>query len=399
MKPKKILYIYLFFYSIFLILISKTIYISPKEALIFYEEKSLLHFITNFTVSLFGKNEIGLRIFFIVVNVTNILLLYDISTKILKKENDALLTAFIFSILPGFLSSSLLINEAPLIIFFTLLFLYFYIKFKKIAYTLFPIMLFIDNSFAIFFLSLFFYSLFKKDNLTIIISLIFFTLSMYIFGFDVSGKPKNYFLDTFAIYSAIFSPLIFIYFFYSVYRILIKEKKDIIWFISFVSFLFSLLLSFRQKISVEDFAPFVLIGTPLMIKQFLSSYRVRIPIFRKKHKILFSIVLISVLINDFLLIDNKILYYWIDNPKKHFAYNFHISKQLANSLKKMGITCIKTYDKKLSLQLKFYDICNHSNFILTDRKLYRNSKKVSIRYKKIVLKNYYVSKINNKESF
>ena len=161
MKIKRLLYIYLFFYFLILLYLSKNLYISPKEALIFYQEKSLLHYIINFTVSIFGKNEIGLRIFFIIINITNILIFFDISAKILKKESDALLASTIFSILPGFISSSLLVNEAPITIFFTLLFLYIYIKFKKKAYILFPIMLFVDNSFAIFFLALFFYSLYK----------------------------------------------------------------------------------------------------------------------------------------------------------------------------------------------------------------------------------------------
>jgi len=396
MKNKHILFLYLFIYFIFLIFISKDIYISPREAVIFYEDRSLIHYIINFTTSIFGKNEIGLRIFFILSNIANILLLYDISKKILKKESDVLLSAIIFSLLPGFISSSLIISEAPIIIFFTLLFLYFYIKLKKIAYILFPIMLFIDNSFAIFFLSLFFYSLYKKDNLTIIVSLLFFTLSMYIYGFDVSGKPKNYFLDIFGIYSAIFSPFVFIYFFYTLYRILIKEEKNIIWFISFVSFVFSLLLSFRQKIYIEDFAPFVLIGIVLMIKVFLSSYRVRIPVYRKKHKILFLFVLITLIFNDLVLVFNKPLYLFIKNPKKHFAYKYHISKILAQNLKKLGINCVKTDDKKLLYQLKFYGICNNSKYLLTKKKIDPNSIKVSIRYKDIILKDYYVSKINKK---
>ncbi|WP_187646964.1 glycosyltransferase family 39 protein [Nitrosophilus labii] len=396
MRYKYILYTYLLFYFFVLAYLSSTLSISPKEALIFYEEGYLLHYITNFICSLLGQNDLSLRLFFITTNIANILLFFDISTKVLKKELDAFLAATIFSILPGFISSSLVVNEAPLVIFFTLLFLYFYIKFDKKAYVLFPIMLFIDNSFAIFFLALFFYSIYKKDNLTLILSLVFFAFSMYIFGFDVSGKPKNYFLDTFAIYSAIFSPFVFIYFFYAIYRILIKGKRDIIWFISFIAFIFSLLLSFRQKISFEDFAPFVLIGVIFMVREFLSSYRVRVPQFRKKHKILFFVVVGSLVLNDLVLIFNKHLYTLLENPKKHFAYNFHISKELANKLKTMGIDCVKTYDTKLQNQLKFYGINRCEDYLLSERKIYPFSKKVSIRHKNIILRNYYVSKINNK---
>lgn len=394
---RKLFYLYLVFYFFLLSYLASTLSISPKEAMIFYEEKSLLHYIINFTCSIFGQNGFGLKIFFIVLNIINITLFYKLSLKVLKKEKDAFLASIIFSLLPGFLSSSLVVTKVSIVIFLTLVFLN--IKNKKISLLLFPLMLFLDRSFALFFLSLFFYSIYKKDNFLIIVSLTFFTLSMYIFGFDIGGKPKNYFLDTFAVYSAIFSPLIFIYFFYVLYRILIKGTKDIIWFIVFVSFIFSLLLSFRQRVSFEDFAPFALIGVTLMVREFMSSYRVRLPEFRKRYKIAFLIVIGSLLLNDMVLFFNKSLYLFLDNPKKHFAYNFHISKKLADELKKNSIVCAKTYNKELQYQLKFYGIKRCDNYILTDYKVYPFSKKVSIRYKDITLRDYYVSKINNKNSF
>lgn len=396
---RKKLYIYLIFYFFILIFLASSLSISPKEALIVYDSRSMLHCIVNFIINIFGANNISLRLFFIMTNIANILLFFNIATKSLKKENDVLLATIIFSLLPGFISSSLVVNEAPLVIFFTLLFLYFYIKFNKKAYLLFPIMLLIDNSFAIFFLALFFYSLYKRDNLTMVLSLLFFTISMYIFGFDVGGKPKNYFLDTFAIYSAIFSPLLFIYFFYTLYRILIKGEKDIVWFISFVAFIFSLLLSFRQRISFEDFAPFVLIGIIFMVKEFFASYRVRVFEFRKRHRVGFFIVISILLLNNFLLIFNKPLYYLIDNPKKHFAYNFHLSNELANRLKSLNILCVDAKNRKLQYQLKFYGIKKCNKYILSDEKICPTSKKVSICYNNIILKEYYVSKINSKNCF
>jgi hypothetical protein len=44
------------------------------------------------------------------------------------------------------------------------------------------------------------------------------------YSFDTGGKPKGYFLDALGVYAAIFSPLLFLYFIYSMYRILIKEE-------------------------------------------------------------------------------------------------------------------------------------------------------------------------------
>ena len=174
---KKVFYLYIFFYFLLLSYLASTLSISPKEALIFYKEKSLLHYIVNLSTTLFGKNGFGLKVFFISLNIINIFLLFNLSLKKLKKAEDALLAAIIFSLLPGFISSSLVVTKVSIIIFFTLLFLNLP---KKSAIFLFPIMLFIDRSFSIFFLGIFFYSVYKKDKFMMILSLIFFTLSMYI---------------------------------------------------------------------------------------------------------------------------------------------------------------------------------------------------------------------------
>ncbi len=396
MKPQKILYIYLGIYFLFLLYQASTLSISPTEAQILYNQKSLLHHIVAMEVSLFGNSDIGFRSFFALVNIVNLLLFYDVAKKSLKKESDALFAALILSLLPGFISSSLVVSEAPLVIFLTLLFIYLYKKFRIWSALLFPLMLVVDNSFAVLFISLFFYALYKKERLLILLSLLFFALSMNFYGFDFGGKPRNYFLDTFGIYSAIFSPLVFIYFFYVIYRILVKGPKDLIWFVSFVAFVFSLILSFRQKIAFEDFAPFTLIGVVLMVREFLSSYRVRIVEHRARHKKLFIAVIVSLLINDAILVFNKPLYLVLENPGRHFAYNYHLAKELANILKKMGIKEVYTDDPDLQLQLRFYGIGESLRYKITENKPFRDSVKVSIRYKNIELKRYYVSKLNNK---
>ncbi|WP_200763846.1 glycosyltransferase family 39 protein [Nitrosophilus alvini] len=397
MKSKSILLFYSFAILLLLLVLSNTLHISPDEAKIVFSQNYLGRIIGIF-LSFFGQSDLSLRLFFVILHIINIWLVYLISLKIVKKEIYALLSAVVYSLLPGVLSSALIVNEAGIVIFLTLLFIYIYQnkKFGKKAYLLFPVMLLADNSFAIFFLSLFFFSLKKKDRLLIFLSLLFFGLSMYLFGFDASGKPRNYFLETFGIYSAVFSPLLFLYFFYTIYRILVKEEKDIVWYISFVSFAFALLLSFRQRIHLEDFAPFAVIALPLMVKVFMNSYKVRIAEHRKKHKLLFAIVAVSLILNDLVLFFNKPLYYLFENPKRHFAYKFHISKPLADSLKKMGIYCVKTSDKTLQKQLRFYGICEKGPFILNKYKINKKAKKVSIRYKNITLETFYVSKINNK---
>ena len=179
---------------------------------------------------------------------------------------------------------------------------------------------------------------------------------MYIYGFDTGGKPKGYFLDTIGIYSVIFSPILFLYFAYSIYRGLIEKERGIIFFIAITALLFSLLLSLRQKIRLEDFAPFVIIASPLMVKIFFMSYRVRLKQFRFKYKFFLSLVFILLIINSLLMIFSKSLYQFLDNPKKNFAYKFHNAKELAIDLKQLKDTTINIEDEKMKLRLRYYNV-------------------------------------------
>ena len=275
-----------------LLFVANTLSISYKEALNVFVNTSILSYITKVSLYVFGQNDIALRIPFIILYIFSVLLMYRITDNYFKYKSDRFISIIIFMFLPGILSASLLVNSAILVTFFTLLYLYYYKVTNKHSYILLFIFLFIDNSFAILFLALFFYSLKdiksvedikNKKNILIWISLLLFILSIFIYGFTTDGKPRGFFLDTFAIYATIFSPLLFLYFFYSIYRVAFKEKeKSLIWYISttalFVSFLFSL----RQRVYIEDFAPYVLISLPFMLKIFFHSYRIRLKEFRKE---------------------------------------------------------------------------------------------------------------------
>ena len=127
----------------------------------------------------------------------------------------------------------------------------------------------------------------------------------------------------------------------------------------------SLLFSLRQKVPIEDFAPFVVISIPIMVKLFLHSLRVRLSEFRKYHYIFSSIVLGVLVINFTLFVFNKYLYLLIEYPPKHFAYRYHIAKELAYELKKRNIYHIHSYDKQLQLRLKFYGIEKGLDYFIT----------------------------------
>jgi len=390
-------YKYLFPFILFVVLsiliyTANNLSISYKEALNVFVNNSLLTILTNSSIYLFGQNDIALRLPFIIFYTFSVILMYRITENFFKKESDRLISISIFMVLPGLLSASILVNSAIVVTFFTLLYIYYYKSVKKHSYILLVLFLFVDNSFAIFFLALFFYSLNKKDNNLLIVSLLLFGLSMGIYGFDTGGKPRGFLVDTFAIYASIFSPLLFIYFFYSIYRSGIKKERTLVWYIATTSLFFSLLFSFRQRIYIEDYAPFVVIFLPYMVKIYFHTIRVRLPQFRYKHYNTTFLVIFILCINVVLTIVNKPLYLLLENPKKHFAYKYNFVKELSFKLKSNGINKVNSEDEELMLRLKFYGIEKGNKYYITLKEQYFYDLKLPISYYGKVIHTTYVIK-------
>lgn len=354
--------------------------ISYKEALNVFVNNSVLSLITNTSIYIFGQNDLALRLPFILFYIFSVILMYKITENYFKYEKDRYISIVIFMILPGVLSASLLVNSAIVVTFFTLLYLYYYQKYNKHSYLLLFLFLFIDNSFAILYLALFFYSLKNQDKKLLYVSLILFVVSMYIYGFSTDGKPRGFLVDTFAIYATVFSPFLFIYFVYTIYRARIKNEKTLSWYISITALVLSLIFSFRQRIYIEDFAPYVVISLPFMLKTFFSAYRVRLKEFRTNYNILAILVLFMLSLNVILTFLNKPLYLILPNPNKHFVYQYHFVKELSQELSKRGITSITTEDEELSLRLKFYNIEKGDDYFLTLKNYDYPSEKISIKY-------------------
>ncbi len=396
MRDYLYLFLIAFFYSLIWVYDVSNISISYKEALIYFCDSSFLHYLVRFSTSLFGENDYALRLPFLLFHIGNIFLIYEVGKHFVKKNSDALFSAFIYTLLPGVDSGAVLVNSVTIVVFFTLVFILFYIKgFKYTSYLVLLVSIFIDNSFFILYISLIIYSFYNKDRALFILNLFLIIVYFFIYGFEIGGKPSGYFLDIFGAYALIFSPFLFLYFFYALYRILIKEKKDILWFISFTALVLSLLFSFRQRIHIEDYAAFVVIGTPLMIRVFFASYRIRLKEFRKVHKAAFIFVFSFLILNFLILHFNKFIFLFLKNPSEHFAKKFYFAKELSESLKKIGIYQINCEDEQLCLRLKFYGIKEGGKFLISSKKpISKSFKKVSIRYINRDVKNYYVSKIN-----
>ena len=211
-------------------------------------------------------------------------------------------------------------------------------------------------------------------------NMLIFFISIFLFGIDAHGSPTGHFLDVIGLYAAIFSPILFIYLVFVIYRRYLTKELDVIWFISSIALIISLILSFRQSIKVEHFAPYLIVALPLVANSFISSYRVRLRQFRKGYTTLFLVSLVLLLINTFAVLFNKGLYSVIKNPKKHFVYKFHVAKELAYELKNRSINCIDA-NKEMQNRLYFYGITKCTKFKLTKNSYKdKNKNNVTISY-------------------
>ena len=368
--------------------------ISYSEAEIFYDQRNFVHYLAQFSTTLFGQNDLALRLPFMIFHLLSIVLMYKISLFYLRLKMDRIISVLVFVMLPGVTSAALLVNSATVSIFFTLLFLYLFLNKKENYYAaLLPFLVFVDDSFLTLYLALFVYGFFKKENFITVLSFFLILISLYMYGFDMTNDPKIYFFNVFAVYAAIFSPFLFLYFVYALYRIFIKEEKSLIWYISFVALVFSMVLSSRKMILIEDFAPFVVIAIPLMYSMFLKSYRIRLPELRGVHRFFFAFIFASLILIFFLTHLNKYLYLFMENPTKHFAYKYHVAKELATELKRDGIDEV-TINYRMQKRLKFYGISFGKKYLIDDVTNDSTIKSVTISYINTPIKTFHVSKLH-----
>ena len=342
---------------VFLLYAANSLSISYNEAEIFFQKHSLLGYILKLSAHFFGQNDLAVRGVMIFFHIASVVLMYKVSKFYIKLEFDRIIAVLLFVLLPGTLASALIINNAGICITLALLCIYlFHIK-KKILFSLFfCLAFFIDGDFLIFYAGFFIFALYKRKPPLAWLSAILFLLTLYFFGFETNGRPSGHFIDTFGIFAAVFSPFVFIFFVYTIYRIWVKEKKDLLWFIAICSFCFCMIVSVRQRLELEQFLPFCVIATPLMVRIFFNSYRVRLPKFRKGHKICTGLVMLFLVFNWSVIIFNQIFYLFLNDPTKHLTYKFDVAKELADKLKEAGVRDIATEDTRLALRLKFYGI-------------------------------------------
>ncbi|WP_456383766.1 hypothetical protein [Hydrogenimonas sp.] len=371
--------------------------VGPHEAKLYFTGGNTASTLMHVGKEMFPEADfLNIRIPFLLLYAINLLLFYRLSRLLLDGDDVAVATSFlIFLFLPGIVSSAILVSSTGIILMVYQAFLIFYLRGRKIEASLFLLLfLFVDKSCVIFYFALLTYALWRREIPLLVVVTLLFSASIGIYGVNIHGKPVNYFVDTIALYAAIFSPLLFLYFFYSIYRILLKGKKNIIWHISFTVLLLSLFISLRQRIPIEDFAPYVVVAIPMMVKLFYRSFRVRLPQFRKKYLYLAIVVVATLILNTLVLLFHRPLFLFFNHGERHFAAPFYLPYWCASELKREGIHKIGVRKRNLAYQFKYYGIEQGGRLRLSTKKRGDIYKIVTIRYKNRRIGTCYVSKIN-----
>lgn len=332
--------------------------ISYQEAILYFSDDNITSKLARLSTNIFGVNDYTFRIPNIILFALNLTLIYLISNRILKHKRDSILCVIIYSLLPGAIMQGVLLNQSSIILFVVLLICYIEIAYNKIAYPILIFCIFLGPSIFMLFLALFLYAIISKKIYTAIFALICFSINMYMFGIDVSGKPSGKFLDVISSLALLYSPPLFIYYIYTLYRNLTKEKKNLLLYVSVCSLVVGILLSIRQNVDKEIFLFMSLCGIPLMIKQFLSDIRVRLPMFQNSYKNRFLIVFVFLVLEASILILSKYLYLIVENPNKTFLNSFYIAKEISMQLKEKNISRVSINDKTMQKRLEFYGIKN-----------------------------------------
>jgi 4-amino-4-deoxy-L-arabinose transferase-like glycosyltransferase len=395
MTLRILFFIFLGVDALLLVLEIPDLSISYHEARIFFLDHSPLHYLINISTSLFGQNDYALRLPMIVLHLLSGILLYEIAKPYAKYERDRLWMMVIYMLLPGVNSAAILVDDAGLILFFVMLYVYLHQRCYKLAYGVFPFLMLVDASFMFLYFASALYAYESQKSKLFIVSTVLFVATLLIYGFDVSGAPEGQFLDTLGIYAIIFSPIVFLYLFYVLYRHALLGERNYLFYIATSAFILSLLLSFRQRIDVAMFAPYVMVALPLAMQRFFHSYRVRLRAHRTKYRLMFIIAFSLLIVNAVSVFLHKEIYYLLDNPKDHFAYRLHVADVLAQKLRDRGITCIDSRDKQMQLRLQFYGIEYCTKYRLDDMKSALNDNSVTIFHRSRILYHASVTKVHD----
>ncbi|MDR2151355.1 MAG: glycosyltransferase family 39 protein [Helicobacteraceae bacterium] len=343
-----------------------TLGVSAGEARLFFGDEGAIGHILRFSASLFGQNNLAIRAPFILTHIFNAAMIYAVARRSMR-PSDALIATIFFALLPGVNSAALLASMAPFAMSVALIYVWLSDRYEPLAIAALFLSAIADNLFIALNIAAACYEISRSRKRQAVLFICFAALSFALHSFEFGGRPRGYFLDIFGLYGAIFSPFILCYFIYTIYWYLFKnsEKLPALWFVSFAPFALSILLSMRQNLPIEEYAPFAAISTPLMTRAFMNSWRIRLPQFRKMHITLAVVFITSLLALGALTFFNKAIYAITD---KHFARAHHFAQELSQTLKAKNIYAVQCSSQSLAIRLRFYGIESGGGYILSVKK-------------------------------
>ncbi len=349
-------------YLVVVLYLAIAIPITPSEAELFYTSNNPVSKLMHLGDTLLG-GLFGLRFFFLMAGLFSVALFYVVASDTFKDKKDAALATAIFAMLPGIIIGSALANIAMLVLLCVLLYLIAYHrKWYILEIAALAALFLLHDASMLFFIAIATYGAMNKEKRTLIYGTASVILLIFLGrGIEIGGIPKGHFAEIFAIYASLFSPFVFLYFMYTIYRIWLREYKSIIWYISSIALFLSLLLSIRQRIFITDFAPYIFIGIIFMMQIYYQSLRVRLPDFQVVYKrglfISLSILILSVIF----IVAQPLIFSVTNGLYFNFTNKVYRPYILSQQLKASGKHCYDTKRTKESYQLRYYGITSCQN--------------------------------------
>ncbi|MHC3995801.1 hypothetical protein ACXWTF_13325 [Thiomicrolovo sp. ZZH C-3] len=394
MTPRLALFLLLGIDAAILLFEASSLSLTYHGARLLYDyEPSVMTRIIQGSIALFGQNDVALRLPMIVMNLASALLLYKVAKPYGRHARERVWLVAVFLLLPGVISSSLLVDEAALVTLGLFLYLFLEQRFGRRADLLLPLLALIDVAFALLFIGLAVQAYRVQRHRYLGAYLLLTVVTVSAWGFNTGGVPQNQFLDMMGLYAAVFTPVVFVYLVYVLYRRYVTGQAELLCAVAATALVLSLLLSFRQRIEIEQFAPFLMAALPLGMQTFYHSYRVRLRPFRKRYRLLFTLAMGLLVLNAGAVFFNKAAYLFIDDPSRYFAYRTHIAKELADALKARDIACATLpRNRSMQLRLRFYGVEECEGTVVRSER-HSDPQSVTIRYYNVPVAVFSVTKL------
>ena len=349
--------IFLLLYALTLIVVAATTPISPSEAYLFFQSKTTPTVLLMHWGSFIVANELGMRLFFLVLGFANAYLFYRLTADFFTREKERLLALYFYLMLPGAIISTVLANDAVIIAFFLLLYMYFYMREKPIL-SLFPLFLLalVHWSALYLYMILVLYGLFQKKKEVFwaaIVATVFYAMLGASMPEPVVG---NHFFETLGIYATIFSPLLFVYLFYALYRTLLRGDRGLLWYISFGILIISLILSLQERIKITDFSAYLMPGVIVAVHSYLSSLKVRLKRFQKGYRISFLMLVASLVLSSLVMLLHQPVYRLLGPKYYPIVAAVYEPYDRAVSLKMKQKKCVEESRQKVLYQMRYYGL-------------------------------------------